>query len=183
VLVLLLAGRVKTSLTAFFLLAAVAAGLWQVLPKQSVEYATDVSGRAKTIHSRLVSVEAVMEQFRRSPVFGVGVGLRKDIEPHNVLVLTLGETGVAGLLFFCLMFAAAFYTIRRAWRRARGDPQSLIVLTIGAGVLLLTLVHGMVDVYWRRGVGVIGWAAVGMAVAIRSSPRAGSAETGRRVYA
>ena len=37
---------------------------------------------------------------------------------------------------------------------------------MGASVLLISMVAGTMDVYWRRGVGFMGWACVGLAVVI-----------------
>ena len=79
-------------------------------------------------------------------------------------MLTLGETGVAGLATFVLAFGSAFYTLSRARSAAAGDAVAYPIVIAATAVLIVTVVHGMMDVYWRRGVGVLGWACVGMAV-------------------
>ncbi len=138
--------------------------LWMTLPEESREYATEITGRAKTVQTRIASIEEVLEVYRESPLIGRGVGLRKYIEPHNVLVLTLGESGLLGLGGFLAMVWGGITTFRRALRRC-DDEQRKTLLMVGLSVFVLTLCHGLMDVYWRRGVGFLGWAFVGMAAA------------------
>ena len=95
---------------------------------------------------------------------GVGIGLRKRVEPHNVLILTLGETGILGLVGFLGMFAGGFYTFYLALKWARGNLPATQIVLIGTSLFLVSLLHGMMDVYWRRGVGLMGWACVGMSI-------------------
>jgi len=140
--------------------------VWIALPKDSREYASDVSSKAHTIQTRFESINSVIDAFRTNPLIGVGVGLRKKIEPHNVLILTLGETGLLGLVGFVAMFAAAFATFVSAFRRAAGNTTARQILVAGMCVLMVSFADGMMDVYWRRGVGFLGWACVGMAVNI-----------------
>ncbi|BCW98671.1 MAG: hypothetical protein KatS3mg024_1498 [Armatimonadota bacterium] len=144
--------------------------LWMTLPEESREYATEVTGRAKTVQTRIASIEEVLEIYRQSPLIGSGVGLRKSIEPHNVLVLTLGESGLLGLGGFLAMVWGGITTFRRALRRCV-DEQRKTLLIVGLAVFVLTLCHGLMDVYWRRGVGFLGWAFVGMAAAFLHQSR------------
>lgn len=162
-LVLLLTRNFKAFVVSFVVLGVVIAGIWHLLPNEAKDYALDVSSHSSNIHSRLVSIDDVMKAFHTSPIIGVGVGLRKQLEPHNVLILTLGETGVIGLVAFIGMFLSGFYTFFLALRATRGDPQSWPLVVIGAAMLLVSLTHGLMDVYWRRGVGFMGWSSVGIA--------------------
>lgn len=165
-LLLLLTKQVRAF--AFGIIVAIPAVVlvWHVLPPEATEYATDISGKAHTIQTRLLTMEDVMADFHRSPVIGVGVGLRKQSEPHNVFVLTLGESGILGAIAFVAMFVGGFATFVLARGVARGDPLANEILIIGMSILLVSVTHGMMDVYWRRGVGFMGWAAVGMAANI-----------------
>jgi O-antigen ligase len=159
---------IVTSLT-FFVPTIVL--IWFLLPQDAVDYATNISASSSTIASRLESIDAIMGLFWSQPIIGVGVGLRKYIEPHNVLVLTLGETGIVGLSAFIAVFASALYTFRKAARVCWQDPRGRRVVMVGAAVFVVSIVHGCMDVYWRRGVGYMGWAFVGMAVSLMGRPR------------
>ena len=64
------------------------------------------------------------------------------------------------------MFATGFYTFFLAARRVRHGPAAWPLVVAGAAVLLVSLTHGMMDVYWRRGVGFMGWSCVGMAASL-----------------
>ena len=138
--------------------------VWHMLPEKATDYASDVSANAHTTQNRLYAINLVMDAYYESPLIGVGVGLRKKLEPHNVLVLTLGEEGILGVCCFIGMFAGGFYTFAVAWRCSRDEPEAQQIVIIGVCLLCLSLVAGMMDVYWRRGVGFLGWASVGMAV-------------------
>ena len=140
--------------------------VWQMLPEKATDYASDVSGNAHTVQTRIQVMNMVLDAYQESPLIGIGVGLRKRMEPHNVLILTLGEEGILGVCCFIGMFAGGFYTFAVAWRWAKADVQARQIIIIGACLLLLSLVAGMMDVYWRRGVGFLGWASVGMAANI-----------------
>ena len=165
-LILAMTRNVRALLLSVVLLSGLIAVMWSVLPPEAKDYATDISSHTYTIQTRFATMGDVMKAFNSSPLIGVGVGLRKQLEPHDVLVLTLGETGVIGLLAFIGMFAAGFYTFIRAARLTRGDPQAWSAIVIGAAVLLVSLTHGLMDVYWRRGVGFMGWSCVGLAASM-----------------
>ncbi len=137
---------------------------WQFLPADSVEYASNISTEAHTAQTRFESIDIVMQAFHTSPIVGVGVELRKEVEPHNVLVLTLGETGVLGIIGFSGMFLVAFRTIFSARNLVKSDPIANSVMSTAAVIMCVSLADGILDVYWRRGVGFMGWAGVGMAV-------------------
>ena len=169
-LIVLCTRNVKAFLLSFLILVPLLAGIWNMLPEQAVSYATNVSPDSSSIQERFNAMSVVMSAFRSNPLCGVGVGLRKDFEPHDVLILTLGETGIIGLAAFCLMFAGGFYTFIKARRYCQG-PGERQLLVVGAALLLLSITHGLMDVYWRRGIGVFGWASVGIAVAIMNRPR------------
>jgi putative inorganic carbon (HCO3(-)) transporter len=149
------------------------AATWKLLPDTATEYASNVSSKASSINLRLQYIDYVMARFRSNPVFGVGVGLRKVMEPHNVIVLTAGESGVVGVAAFVGMFVAGLWTTISAWRRAKHLIAARQLAAMATVVFSIALIDGMMDVYWRRGIGFMGWAGVGIAVLVgRSIPRA-----------
>lgn len=156
--------------------------LWYFVPDDIGEYATNVSTEAHTIQTRLVSIEQTLDLWKESPWIGHGVGLRKYIAPHNLFVEMLGEVGVVGVLLFLLAVAGAIVTLARAWRRLGKLPGYRPLLLILIGAFSVTLLHGLFDAYWRRGVGAAGWAAVGMAAGLLASKGSASTEPrGRRL--
>ena len=163
-MLLLVTRRIKAFAICVTISVPVVAAIWSLLPEEAINYATDVSSDTYVIRSRLDSIDVALDAYRRSPIFGVGVGLRRIVEPHNTIALTLGETGTVGLVGFVGIFVAGLYTFWKVARRAKLSPETLTLVLAGAAVFVLTNVHGLMDVYWRRGVGFMGWACVGMAI-------------------
>jgi O-Antigen ligase len=105
------------------------------------------------------------------PLTGVGVGnyvsgsaanRTFNTDPHQVILLEAAEGGYLFAASFILLFLG---TTRALWRL-----RHLELAAVAAGVLLATLAHGMVDVYWVRGTPVLGWLLVGMVCGL-SVPR------------
>jgi O-antigen ligase len=97
------------------------------------------------------------------PWTGVGVGnyltgtagnLTVATDPHNVILLEAAEGGYVFAASFILLVLGVAFALWRV-RRVELAPAA-------AGVLLATLAHGLVDVYWVRGTPVLGWLLVGM---------------------
>jgi hypothetical protein len=104
------------------------------------------------------------EQYEKNPVYGVGVGLRKEYDATNVQWLLLAETGVLGLATFLLVHLCFLSMI---WKTRRWYPSSdfrYSLLSIAGALILYKFVHGSVDHYWSRGAITPAWASVGMAV-------------------
>ncbi|MCC6484206.1 MAG: O-antigen ligase family protein [Armatimonadetes bacterium] len=170
-LLLFLTKQVRAFVSGLVIAIPAAVLVWHALPEEATEYASDISAKAHTIQTRFATMQDVMAAFHKSPIIGVGVGLRKQAEPHNVFILTLGETGILGAIGFVAMFAGGFWTFVLARRTAGKDRLTDEILILGMSVLLVSVTHGMMDVYWRRGVGFMGWAAVGMAANIIATSR------------
>ena len=182
-LLLLLNRRVRVALYAGAFLVVVAAAGWSLLPEDKVEYASDFSTEAGTIASRIVEIERTMDIFYDNPVFGAGLGLRKFVAPHNMAVEMLGEIGLVGTTLFAAAVLAAYAAIRASWRSLRKSERQLVaaghnpagrawlVVSVSTAVLTLTLLNGMFDAYWRRGVGSGGWMAVGLCLAAADAAR------------
>lgn len=139
---------------------------WAMLPTESREYALGFDDSRHNIYARRLNSEFALEQWLSSPMLGVGVGLRKEYDATNVLLLTLAESGPIGVIAFLAVHGRLFAGV---WARRRCWPSDSIhsSAVILAGALAVgKFVHGMVDHYWSRGAIMIVWASVGMAVSM-----------------
>ena len=167
-------------LRAGLILLPVLALCWFALPQEQQSYATDFNPNRTNIGARLQSVDLAKNYFEQSPIVGVGVGLRKQYDATNLVMSTLAETGVLGLLTFSLIYVALF---RMIWWTQKRVPRTHIqfsFLVLGAALTGCTLAHGMVDHYWSRGAITLAWASVGMAtgvfLAVKGQQQPGKAE-------
>jgi hypothetical protein len=114
---------------------------------------------------------------RAHPWTGVGIGNYGEADavvstspvddPHEVLLLQEAEGGYPlGFAFLFLIGATVF----ALWKMRRTE-----LAAAAAAVLLGTVAHGFVDVYWVRGTPVLGWLLVGMVCAQYLSRRETSA--------
>ena len=98
------------------------------------------------------------------PLLGVGTGNydtgsgpTRTIDPHNVLIRVAGEGGVPELVTFLFFLGGTvILMLRRLGRNPWAGPA--IAIQVAA------FTHGLVDVYFVRGVPVLGWLLVGMAL-------------------
>jgi hypothetical protein len=156
-----LRGRLLGSLRFAMLLAPLVMVCWLLLPAESREYASDLSASAHNVHARLVSIEFALAEFKTSPIYGVGVGLRKTYDATNLVMSTLAETGVLGLASFVSIFITLAGMAVYSARRLDADDLAFSLMVLGAGLVTCKLVHGMVDHYWGRGI-LPAWAGAGM---------------------
>lgn len=154
-------------LIGIFALAIPLAALgWMFLPDQSRDYVTDLhDSKFSSVGTRRASIDYAFNEFSKSPIFGAGVGLRKQYDATNIVMLTLAETGILGALAFLGIHLALF---RMVWRGSelieRTDPLfSLLVVCLA--VVAAKFVHGLLDHYWSRGPITIAWGSAGMATA------------------
>ena len=97
------------------------------------------------------------------PVVGVGVGNYRtgagptvSIDPHNVLIRLAAEGGFPlVLLWLVWVGATAVGLVRRLSINAWAGP--------ALALQVASITHGLVDVYFVRGIPVLGWLVVGMA--------------------
>ena len=158
-------------LRAGLLLVPVLALCWFALPQEQRSYATDFNPNRTNLAARFQSVDLAKNYFEQSPVVGVGVGLRKQYDATNLVMSTLAETGVVGLLTFSLIYVSFFRMIWWTRKRVAQTEIQFSFLVVGAALTGCTLAHGMVDHYWSRGAITIAWASVGMAVGVYLSVR------------
>lgn len=139
---------------------------WFLLPESKRDYAAGFETSRGNIQARFNSVGHAWNIWQESPWTGSGVGLRKEYDATNVVMLVLAETGIFGLFFFALIHVnlAAFI-----WRNHKWVPSMSIAfscLALGGALVTARLAHGMVDHYWSRGAILAAWAAVGMALGV-----------------
>ena len=158
-----LRGRLTLLLKVCLCLLPLIAVFWLTLPPASRDYATGFGQEHYNIKLRYDSIDVAQNYFNESPVYGMGVGLRKNYDATNVLLMTLAETGVLGAAAFLLIHAAFLQMIWRAQKQIARPEAWFSLLCIGGALVLDKLVHGMVDQYWSRGAVMAAWAGAGMA--------------------
>lgn len=163
----------RTVLVAVPLLAVA----WFALPQKSKDYAMGFdAAKNYNIKLRYQSLTLAQDKFEESPILGVGVGLRKEYDATNIVMLTLAETGVVGLVTFSLVHIVLLVTVWQTRRKIKRSDPLFSLVALGGALVLARLAHGMVDHYWSRGAISSSWAAAGMAIfayyAVRRRARA-----------
>lgn len=143
---------------------------WSLLPSDSAQYAGNLSLGGHTMQIRLDHQAQTLTLWREQPLLGGGVGLSKILNPENVYVQALAETGLLGLGTFLFLLGSVYAFIFRLHRLITqqnlwNTPAGRILLCC-AGVFTVPTVHGAVDAYWRRGVVFLAWAAAGLCIAL-----------------
>jgi len=153
---------------------------WAQLPESAQEYAFTLTPAGhNSIAHRYENAEKFLNHFEKNPILGNGTGLRKYIDATNVVLSTLAETGIVGLIAFGWIFVAFGRMVWWAHKRvARSDPL-FSLLTIGTGLMLCRLGHGMFDHYWSRGALTVAWCAAGMATLAYLTVRAREEQASR----
>jgi O-antigen ligase len=136
---------------------------WFMLPAQAQDYASDFSVTANNIRARFDSLNLAYGYFQSNPLLGVGVGLRKEYDATNLVMSTLAETGVTGLLAFTSIYVCFAFAIWRSRSRLGVNDRSFSLLAIGSALAMCQLLHGMVDHFWSRGC-LPAWAGMGFVV-------------------
>jgi len=152
-----LMGRVALLLIPFIFVA------WNSLPKESRDYAVSVDAKRGNIKQRLINRDNTLAQWRSNTVFGAGMGLRKEIDATNFVLMALAETGIVGFVAFMGLFVAFYRMVARAQRTMARDDFGYSLLAIGGALMLSRLMQGSVDHYWARGPTMAAWASAGMA--------------------
>ena len=135
---------------------------------------TGTSSAARTIQARQAFAADARRLAREHPWLGVGVGSYLDAvkqqnsatasrDPHDVVLLQAAEGGWP--------FAASFIVLIGGTVAALYRLRKLELVPATAAVLLATVAHGLVDVYWVRGTPLLGWLLVGMVCALAARPR------------
>lgn len=118
-------------------------------------------GTASSVTERDRLREQGMEAWRDSPVVGQGMRFFESGEseltsdPHNIIVGSLSETGVIGLVALLGLLSV---TVGVTWRL----PTELAVAALA--IVVARFVHGLFDIYWVAATQTLPWLIVGMAV-------------------
>jgi O-antigen ligase len=160
---------------AMLLMVPAIVACWLIMPQEQFYYAMNMgTGRNDSAESRIENNAYFADQFMQSPVIGMGVGLRKSHDSTNIIMSTLAETGVLGLVAFLAMQISFFWPIFRAIRRVPLDDPDFSILVLGAALVVFLFIHGQVDHYWSRTqlpVWGLGGAAIAVAYARRNFTR------------
>ena len=142
---------------------------WMLLPEDLQEYAVGFDSSRRNISARWESVEFTIDVWKQSPIMGSGVGLRKEFDATNVVMLVLAETGIIGLFLFLLIHANVAWFVWKSHGRLNLQSMAFSCVALGGALVFARLAHGCVDHYWSRGAIMAAWAAAGMAVAAAPS--------------
>lgn len=123
------------------------------------------ASRYTPIGSRQETNREALAVWSDSPLFGAGIRYFKDparaaAEPHNIIVVTLAESGAVGIFALIILLGVAW----RALRGLSGEAATLARVILGVRVLA-----AMFDIYWVAGRGSLPWVLVGGAVAVRAA--------------
>ena len=155
----------KLLLRLSMLLLPLIAILWFALPQEDRNYATGLTSDRLNIRARYETIDNASRTFASNPIFGVGVGYRKEVDATNVIMVSLAESGVVGLAAFLLLHLTIFTAM---WKLQRQIPRTSALyspVALAAALPLSRLAHGVVDHYWGRGPLLQAWGSVGMAIA------------------
>ena len=112
------------------------------------------------------------------PVVGVGIGNYQagdptlgtaTTDPHDVVLLQAAEGGYPLMVAFIVLISSVTLFLYRS-REVALSPAA-------AAVMLGTVAHGLVDVYWVHGTPVLSWLLVGMVCALLLQRRAAAEAT------
>ncbi|HEY4000585.1 MAG TPA: O-antigen ligase family protein [Candidatus Xenobia bacterium] len=152
--------RFGTLVKLALIMTPILALLWVGLPQESRDYATNFSASRWNIKLRLKTLDQTRAMFDESPLFGTGLGVRKELDATNLVLVTLAETGILGCLTFLGIHLAVLRFGLQTLKRNPGEGSTLVVLAVA--LLAARFAHGLVDEYWSRGALMQAWGAVGM---------------------
>jgi hypothetical protein len=160
----LLWGRITLALRTLLVAIPVLVLLWFLLPSEKREYATGFQVDRYNIKMRMKTQENLQEIVTKEPFFGVGIGLRKQVDATNFLLVALAESGVIGLFAIIGLFGTI---VRVGFIVCRSDTKKSLILcgSLAVGLLACKVGHGMVDHFWGRGNGTVVWASIGVLLA------------------
>jgi O-antigen ligase len=146
--------------------------MWVYLPEDNKQYASGIDSKEhRNIAARYVSRDVALAAFKQSPFIGVGVSLRKQMDATNLVFVTLGESGVLGLLSFVTIQVTYIVLVVRLKRVIpRNDPRYFL-LVVSPTLMAVRLAHGQFDHYWVRGATTMAWVSVGVVLAIAADEK------------
>lgn len=153
--------------------ATIAVLAFQLMPPQAQAFVTSYGSQGDThaawnIRFRQAYQRDALTIIRAHPWFGIGVGsyaavvaqdnLTPTDDPHDVVLLQAAEGGWGFAVSFLVLIAGTALALIRL-RRIELAPAAV-------AVLLATVAHGLVDIYWVRGTPVLSWLLTGMVCAL-----------------
>jgi hypothetical protein len=160
----LLWGRITLVIRTLLVAIPVLLALWLLLPSEKREYATGFQADRWNIKTRMKTQENLQGIISEEPFFGVGIGLRKQVDATNFVLVTLAESGAIGLVAFVCVFGTI---VALGFRVCRSETKKSLILcgSLAVGLLTCKIGHGMVDHFWGRGNGTVVWASIGVLLA------------------
>jgi O-antigen ligase len=154
------------------LVVPVIAVMWVYLPDDSKQYAAGFDSKEhKNIAARYANRDTALAAFKQNPAIGVGVSLRKQMDATNLVFVTLGESGILGLLsFLTIQIAYVVLVVRLVKSIPRTDPR-FFLLVVSPTLMAVRLTHGQFDHYWVRGATTMAWVSVGVVLAIAADEK------------
>lgn len=150
---------------------------WSFMPQEQRDYAVGFNRERANISARYASIDYAKAQWEKNLWYGVGVGLRKEYDATNLVMLTLAETGILGLIAFAGIHWSFYRMVWTAQKHVRHNQEAYSLVALGAALVTAKLAHGMVDHYWSRGPIMMAWASAGMALSVYySAPRSRSSD-------
>jgi O-antigen ligase len=146
--------------------------MWIYLPDDSKEYAAGLDSKEhRNIAARFYSRDVALGAFKKNPAIGVGVSLRKEMDATNLLFVTLGESGILGLVSFVMIQITFFALVVKLMKFIpRTDPRFLF-LVVSPTLMSVRLAHAQFDHYWVRGATTMAWVSVGVVLAIAADEK------------
>ncbi len=169
--ILAMRGRISLALRCAVVMVPLLIFGWHFLPESSREYATGFGHERTNIQLRYEAIDYAWNLFLNNPIQGAGMGLRKDYDATNVVLLCLGETGVPGLMTFLALNVTVVLMVWRTYQRVPPQTMASSVLVIAPALIIGKFMHGLVDHYWSRGSLTAAWATVGMATFVIADSR------------
>lgn len=144
--------------------------MWIYLPDDSKQYATGIDSKEhRNIAARYTSRDIAMAAFNQNPLLGEGISFRKKMDATNLIFVTLGESGLLGLISFCLVQVVYLFVVIRVLRIVpRNDPRYFL-LVVSPTLMSVRLAHGQFDHYWVRGATTMAWITVGVVLRIAAA--------------
>jgi O-antigen ligase len=146
--------------------------MWITLPDSSKDYAVGMDrNKHKNIAARFANRDKALGAFKSNPLLGEGVSLRKQMDATNLVFVTLGESGILGMLsFLTIQIAYVVLVVKLVKSVPRTDPR-FFLLVVSPTLMAVRLSHGQFDHYWVRGATTVAWVSVGVVLAIAADEK------------
>lgn len=123
------------------------------------------AARHTGLGSRQETNRGALAIWSEAPVFGAGLRYFKEParaagEPHNIVVVTLAESGVVGIGALTMLLSVAWLSLRGL----AGEPAALARVILAVRVLAAVF-----DIYWVAGRGSFPWVLIGAALGSRAA--------------